>query len=165
MLKRRKGSKGETEINVGSFADIAFLLIIFFILTTQLIKPLGKRMELPAGTEDKTQQTDQQLTINIRKIGEEQVEIRYGEASDVVSFDELRESLESENFPGKKEDKDKIVILDSKDDVPYGAYFRIVMAINKAGGVLALLETEGKAGKGGGQKATAVEKKPAEASK
>ena len=141
MARRRKVSR-EPLINVGSFADIAFLLIIFFILTTQLIKPLGKRVDLPAGTEDKTQQTDEQLTINLRP-----GDIRYGEQAEKLTFQELREQLEGENFPGKEYDRDKIVILDSADDVPYEEYFQVMMAVNKAGGILALLEREGEKGK------------------
>ena len=32
------------EINVGSFADIAFLLIIFFILPATFLKPAGAKL-------------------------------------------------------------------------------------------------------------------------
>ena len=35
------------EIDVPSFSDIAFLLIIFFILTTSLSRPLGRIIDMP----------------------------------------------------------------------------------------------------------------------
>lgn len=138
MIRTRQTAK-DPEINVGSFADIAFLLIIFFILTTQLVKPAGREMELPTGSEDKSQQSESQLTIRL-----DPGEIRWGKKADRVGFDDLRLALEKENFPGKTEDREKIVILDSSDDVPYQEYYEVVMAITESGGVLALLEQEGK---------------------
>lgn len=137
-MKLKTTEPRQPEINVGSFADIAFLLIIFFILTTQFLKPAGAKLQMPAGTEDKKQQTDQQLTISLSP-----GLIRYGQEGRRVTFDELRAALEEENFPGKEHDRDRIVIIDSTDDVPYEQYYRVIMAVRSAGGVLALLEQEG----------------------
>ncbi|MBM4031608.1 MAG: biopolymer transporter ExbD, partial [Planctomycetes bacterium] len=40
------------EPEVTSFADIAFLLIIFFILTTTFVVPAGQKLDIPAASAD-----------------------------------------------------------------------------------------------------------------
>ena len=55
MIKRRK-RPALTDIEVGSFSDIAFLLIIFFILTTQIVRLVGKTVEIPSGSESKQEE-------------------------------------------------------------------------------------------------------------
>ena len=45
-LKRKP--RPDADINVGPFSDIAFLMIIFFILATTLIKPAGGKLDIPS---------------------------------------------------------------------------------------------------------------------
>ncbi len=135
QLKRKK--KLELDINVGSFADIAFLLIIFFILTTTFIRPTGRQLEIPTSTNDPEQKEQKQLTITMVP-----GKIYYGEEAKVLSIAEVREALERQNFAEKSED-DRIVVVESRNNVPYEEWFQVVTAIGKAGGVLGLIE-EGK---------------------
>ena len=57
------------EINAGSMADIAFLLLIFWLVTTTIDADMGLRRELPAweepGTEVKKMEIDKQNTFEI----------------------------------------------------------------------------------------------------
>ena len=129
------------EPELASFADIAFLLIIFFILTTTFIVPAGNKLDIPAASADPERAEDKQLTVTL--IGEE---IHYGPQAEKVTLDELRRNLFGRNFRAKPPDK-RIVIVNARADVPYELYFDVVMAIHHADGVLALLEEEGKAKK------------------
>ena len=63
-IARRK--RREANIDVTSFSDIAFLLIIFFILTTTFVKPAGRKMEIPSGASnaEKSERTYENCRTN-----------------------------------------------------------------------------------------------------
>ncbi|GAF94229.1 unnamed protein product [marine sediment metagenome] len=132
----RRRTKKHLDLDVSAFADVAFLLIIFFILTTTFLKPAGSKVDIPAGATDPNKKQDANLTISL--VGET---IHFGPRGREMAIDELRAALLLENFPAKPESR-RIVIVNSAPDVPYDLYFKVVMAIDGAGGVLALLEEE-----------------------
>jgi biopolymer transport protein ExbD len=132
--KRRARQRGEATIDVSSFSDIAFLLIIFFILTTTFVKTAGQKLEIPSGSSDRSAKKEKQLTVNLSS-----TDIRWGEKAEQVSLDELRGILMNQGFKEKKPG-DRIVILDAAPDVAYERYFQVVSAIAAADGVMALLE-------------------------
>jgi biopolymer transport protein ExbD len=134
LLKQRRSIT--PEINVGSFSDIAFLLIIFFILTTTFVRPAGDRLQIPAGTTDQSKREDKQITLNLRP-----GEILYGEKNTPMTLDQLRATLLNANLRALSEEK-RMVVLDSAPEVAYEDYFQVVMAIANAGGVLALVDHE-----------------------
>ena len=55
---KRSGKKREGDISpdLTSFSDIANLLIIFFILTTSLVRPFGRPMDMPSSAKPPEQQ-------------------------------------------------------------------------------------------------------------
>ncbi len=134
-----KKGRRDADIDVGAFADIAFLLIIFFILTTTFVVTAGRKMDIPSGSSSPSKIEQQQLTVNLT-----QDRIEYGEDNKRMDIEQLRSTLAAENF-STKEPEQRMVILDSRDDVAYERYYKVVMAITEAGGVLALVdETEEK---------------------
>jgi len=133
-MRFKRRPRQESDIDVTSFSDIAFLLIIFFILTTTFVKPAGRQLNIPSGTNDPAKKEQKQLTV-ILSPGE----IRYGEQGRILTIDQLRETLHREKLPQRPDDQ-RIVVVESKIDVPYDEYFQVVMAISRAGGVLGLLE-------------------------
>ena len=134
-ISNRK-KRGTPEIDVGAFSDIAFLLIIFFILTTTFIKPAGDEIEIPSGTQDQSKK-QKQLTV-VLKGGD----ILFGEKSKKVELPELKKLLADQKFKSKDPSK-RMVLLETHKDVIYDQYYKVVMAINGADGVLALVEKEG----------------------
>ena len=123
------------EIDVGAFSDIAFLLIIFFILTTTFVKPAGSEIEIPSGSTDQSKK-QKQITVVLK--GEK---ILYGEKAKSIDLEELKRLLAEQKFKEKKAEK-RMVVLESHKDVLYDQYYKIVMAINASDGILALVEKE-----------------------
>ena len=53
MIKPRRGNRVTAEIPTASMADIAFLLIVFFLVTTTMNQDKGIGMVLPPAGENK----------------------------------------------------------------------------------------------------------------
>ena len=64
----RSKNKGSQEVNAGSMADIAFLLLIFFLVTTQIATNKGLTLRLPPKQEDDEPIEIKQKQRNIFKI-------------------------------------------------------------------------------------------------
>lgn len=141
----RKRPYQEPEINLASLVDIAFLLLIFFILTTTFTKTSGNQLRIPSGSTGAAAQQEKQLTVTLRP-----GEIRYGEDSRLVDLPTLRLLLLQENFAAKAPAQ-RIVILDAEQSVSYDEYFQVMMAIAKANGVVALVDQEPEGGAEGSQ--------------
>lgn len=140
-LSTRPVGEGLAEPDLNPLVDIAFLLLLFFILATTFLKAAGSRMEIPAGQNSQAQSTS--LTINISA-----ADIRWGEKSQPVSIDQLRSLLVAERLPERKEASQRLVVVDTTTDVPFQRYFEVVMAISQAGGVLALVDSGKDEGEG-----------------
>ncbi|HEY3325290.1 MAG TPA: biopolymer transporter ExbD [Planctomycetota bacterium] len=131
----KRGESGLKEIDLNSLVDIAFLLILFFMLATTFMRPAGDKVQIPSGGHSTAQ--SKTLTVQMSTSG-----IIFGDSKNPISMDELQARLASERLP-EKEPNQRLVILESAKDVPYSDYFRVVMMITQSGGVLALIDNEG----------------------
>jgi len=136
-MKLKRKERGSSEIDVGSFSDIAFLLIIFFILTTTFTKIAGNKIEIPSGSTEQSEVEQKQIAVTLSAES-----ITYGEDAKSISIDELRVALAKEKF-GTKEPDARMVVLETDGEVLYERYFQVVMAINDADGVLTLIDHTG----------------------
>lgn len=116
-----------------SFSDIAFLLIIFFILTTQIQKVTGFSTELPAGETTEAKQVDK--TPNVGLHGSS---ITLNDSS--MSLEQLGSELKALKLAEKTDDSARVVLLDAAKDVDYQRYFEVMAVISAAGGVIGILK-------------------------
>lgn len=138
MGRKRPREKAEAEIDVGAFADIAFLLIIFFILTTSIVRSTGQEVELPqAQTPENKKVDDKTPTVNLLEdkilFGEDE------ENMDEISIDALRADLLARNLR-EAEESERMVVLEVGEDVAYDRYFKTVSMISDVGGIIAIVE-------------------------
>lgn len=139
MLNRRK-DRAKAEIETGSFSDISFLLIIFFVLTTTFEKMSGRAVDIPSAAppEQQVQKEDKKTpTVNILAdrilFGMDKSE---GES---VSLSELKVRLMKLGL-GAKLEKERVVIVEMAEDVNWDRYFKVVTTIAETGGVVAIVE-------------------------
>jgi biopolymer transport protein ExbD len=133
-MKRSKQEKKHRNgtIPTDSFSDIAFLLIIYFLVATTLVKVKSITADLPAGEKSTSAQSDKTPTINLR--GSE------------IFFDDKPLDLEALNVRlaaldlAKLEPDKRVVLLESAAGTPYQNYFQALAAISANGGVVALVE-------------------------
>lgn len=135
-MKRSKQAKKHRsgEISTGSFSDIAFLLIIYFLVATTLTKVKTITADLPSG--EKATQTQQEKTpiVNLRG-----AEIFFNDKK--VGLAELNARLGALKLY-EKEDDGKVIMLESTQETPYKSYFQALAAISAQGGVVAIVKEE-----------------------
>jgi biopolymer transport protein ExbD len=135
-MKLRRRKRREGEVDVSSFSDVAFLLIIFFILTTTFKVMGGLELNIPSG-EDGESKDQKQLTISLTG-----KQIFYGEDSkSSLTLRQLRVQLADEELSTKKVDQ-RMVVLESDENVVYQRYYNVMLAIRDADGIVALIERE-----------------------
>lgn len=128
--KKRRG--GVSAIPTESFADLAFLLIVFFLLTTTLQKTEGFLTDIPAGEASDETEDDTMPTVSLLADS-----IQWEEAT--VSLLELRQHLIDLRLRERPEEE-RIVILQATGVVDYQRYYEAMALITAAGGVIAIME-------------------------
>lgn len=133
--RRQQEKKHRTgEIPTGSFSDIAFLLIIYFIVMTTLVKVQSITADLPTGEKQSEAQIDKTPTVNLRG-----TEIFFNDK--LLTMAQLNKALD-ELYLDQKPPGKRVVMLESSSETPYETYFHTLGAISANGGVVALVEEE-----------------------
>lgn len=134
MGPKHRKQRRDSEVPVSAFSDIAFLLIIFFILATTLVQVSGVITEIPSGQQAPTQQEEETPTVRLEGnrvlLGEKHVDMK-----------ELRRRLAKMKLHEKTGDG-KVVLLEASGNVTYQTYFDVMASISAAGGVTAILQEE-----------------------
>jgi biopolymer transport protein ExbD len=135
---RKKYSKEkkhrEGEIPTGSFSDIAFLLIIYFLVATTLMKVKTITADLPAGEKSAQAETEKTPIVNLNG-----PEIIFNDKK--MTMDELDERLAALEL-GAKEPGERVIMLESTKGTPYENYFQALAAISANDGVVAIVEED-----------------------
>ena len=138
MRKKSKREKKhrEGEIPTGSFSDIAFLLIVYFIIATTLLKVKSITADMPAGEKSSQSQSDKTPIVNLR--GQEI--FLNDKPVDIAGLNDRLAALELFD----KEPKDRVIMLESARGTAYGNYFQAMASISANGGVIALVKEDEK---------------------
>jgi len=137
MFERRKehGKKHRTgEIPTGSFSDIAFLLIIYFLVATTLVKVQSVTADLPTGEKQADAQVDRTPVVNLRG-----AEIFFSDRK--VTVENLNARLAALKL-AEQPPENRVIMLESTNDTPYDVYFQALAAISSNSGVVAIVEEE-----------------------
>ena len=125
-LKRR--NKISTEFNMSSMTDLVFLLLIFFMLTSNFVTPSGLPVNLPTTTKEiATQQTEVTVTVTEDLkflIGNKQVTLETFEA-------ELKNALAGVS-------NNKYVVLHVDKSVPTEYFVKVASIANNLGAKVSL---------------------------
>ncbi len=121
---------------VSSFSDIAFLLIIFFILTTTFNQATGFLADIPAGAKGEAQEKTVSVALHDDKIS------LNDENVDILT---LRRRLREMKLHEKEGDA-RMILLTAAGAVTYQDYFEAMAAISAAGGMVVIEREEEKGG-------------------
>jgi len=128
--KEKKHRSGE--IPVGSFSDIAFLLIIYFLVATSLVKLKGITADLPSGEKATQAQSSKTPIVNLRG-----GQVFFNDKP--LGMVELEARLAALDL-AKAEGNAKVIMLESTRDTPYQSYFEAMALISEQGGVIAIVD-------------------------
>ena len=138
MSIRRK-YRAEPHLDMGPFSDVAFLLIIFFIVTTTLVRPMGRLIDIPSAASDEKNEERKNLTVTVMV---DKMLFGRDEASQKqTSLPAFRAELAGMKLAGKAE-QDRMIVVNLEDDVPYESFYEVVTAISQADGIVTLVEEE-----------------------
>lgn len=136
----------EAEIPTASMADIAFLLIIFFMTSTVFMRDKGLKLVLPekAGGQVVKIGGERVIRVSINDVGE-----IYLEEENITSLSDLKEKLANRilDYKAKHEGKDPLIIIRTNVEAPYEKMievFDVIKQIPEAKAVsLASIKTGG----------------------
>lgn len=135
-MKIERRSKVLVEPPSVATGDIAFNLLIFFLVCASAQPDRGRKQDIPR-SDPKQQQTEQSQNVEVT-LTRTTVSID-GNPTPLVDFtSKLREKLAAKTRP-----EDKIVVVKSDKDTPYHHWIAVTGHIAEAGGIVTLqLEEE-----------------------
>ncbi len=117
-------------------SDIAFTLIIFFLVCAAVQPETGMSQALPK-TESQSEKRDQSQNLEV-SITPSSIVLN----GNPLPIEDFRKRITSE-LSKKNREADRIVVVKSAPDTPYPIWLAVSQAIDQAGGILTLeLETE-----------------------
>jgi biopolymer transport protein ExbD len=126
-MKTSRRSRNAPQIPLSAMSDIALLLLIFFIVTTQFIIQRALGPQLPSVTPQKEKASENMTTVVVEE--------------DSVFLDEERIKLEdlapflAQKLADKIRPEDRAVIVDGRETVRWERVAFAVNEIKRAGGI------------------------------
>jgi len=124
----RRGRRIPAMVPIASMGDIAFLLIIFFMLTSNFIKEAHVVLDRPTAP-DIEEMKESQISVSMDKEGQAWLQ---GEPCPVEVIEEGVAALLADR-------DDKLVMLKIDREAPHEAYGEIFLQLSRAGAEIALV--------------------------
>jgi len=120
----------------GASSDIAFILIVFFLVCASVQPEQGRPQEIPK-TEEEPEKKEEKKNPEV-VLERTRVKLNGDPLTD-KAFQTRLDGL----LAGKREPEDRVVMLKSKSEVSYERWIKFTGLIEKAGGIVTLqLEEE-----------------------
>ncbi len=134
-MRFRRSTKLLVEPSSVTTGDIAFNLIVFFLVCASVQLDSGRRQNVPRSEEEKKE-----------KDNAEHVEVRLTRTTATINGDAVR----ARDFvprlrvllAGKTRPEDKVVVVRSAQETPYSHWIAVTAMIEEAGGVITVLREE-----------------------
>jgi biopolymer transport protein ExbD len=124
MVRIKRSAKATGEITIASMSDVAFLLIIFFLVTSIFLLKDGLHLALPDTTKPATVvAADEVATIAVRKDGTATLD---GKRADMAAIEGLLREKRTEK-PAL------VVLLKLSGELPYGSAVAVIDMVKAAG--------------------------------
>lgn len=124
MVRIKRGAKPTGEITIASMSDVAFLLIIFFLVTSIFLLKDGLHLSLPDTTKPATVVSAADVaTLEVRKDGSMTLDGKRAE------MDKLQGLLAER----RAEKPELVVLLKLSGELPYGGAVKAIDAVKSAG--------------------------------
>jgi biopolymer transport protein ExbD len=130
MLQRRnRHNRMNPEINAGSMADIAFLLLIFFLVTSQISSDRGLLVKLPPYNQSTPQDklTEPRNILAIKVLMDGSVLMR----DQPLKFEEIKTNVTDfvvnpdQKIEYAASPKDAVISYSYEDDTPYESFIKV----------------------------------------
>jgi len=119
---------------MAAMSDIALLLLIFFVLTTQFLVQKAIKAELPSITPNKEKASEDVITVVL------ETEKLYLD-EERITMAELAPFLAAK-LSGKTSPEDRAVVLDGLPNVRYERMVWAANEIKRAGGIITFMKVE-----------------------
>ena len=138
MIKPRRGNRVTAEIPTASMADIAFLLIVFFLVTTTMNQDKGLSLHLPPVAE--TKEVREKNICNVWINAHDQIAFFENEQLTMVPLQNLRAGIEQRLAANDK----LIVSLKAERQASYRIFVDVLDELKLSGAKrISIAEPEG----------------------
>ena len=136
-MRRKRSTKLLVEPPSSATGDIAFNLIVFFLVCASIQPDSGRPQEIPRSEENQEQKEELQnvevaLTGNLNAISINGDTIRTGDLQPKLTV----------LLKGKQRPEDRIVVVKSKSDTPYHHWINVTATIEQVGGLVTIQREE-----------------------
>ena len=130
-MKERRPNKLLVEPAAVATGDIAFNLIVFFLVCASTQPDAGRKQTIPkADQKQEAKEKKEDLVVDIKR----QIVMING---DVVRAKDFPERIRT-RLADKRRDEDRIVVVKSSDDTSYEQWIAVTTVIEDNGGIVTL---------------------------